>query len=131
MTVHGIRRSALIMLASCAAAAALAETSRPHDGEFVMLDQPAVFYMNPNSGSLKESVQKGQQLVWHLKDKLNERRFQLTNMSVGFLRSETGGQNREQAGQDWWHLRSGLRLLSAGLSSGQKKTSADRSAEVF
>jgi hypothetical protein len=92
MTVHGIRRSALIMLASCAAAAAHAETSRPHDGEFVMLDQPAVFYMNPNSGSLKESVQKGQQLVWHLKDKLNERRFQLTNMSVGFLRSETGGQ---------------------------------------
>jgi hypothetical protein len=36
-----------------------AQTSRPQNGEFVMLDRPAVFDINPNTGSLKESVQKG------------------------------------------------------------------------
>jgi hypothetical protein len=56
------------------------------------LDRPAVFEINPNTGSLKESVQKGQQLVWHPKEKPNEPRFQVTNMSVAFLRSESGGQ---------------------------------------
>jgi hypothetical protein len=57
-----------------------------------MLDRPAVFEINPNTGSLKESVQKGQPLVWHPKEKPNEPRFQVTNMSVAFLRSESGGQ---------------------------------------
>jgi hypothetical protein len=79
-------------LASCAASAAHAQTSRPQNGEFVRLDRPAVFDINPNTGSLKESVQKGQQLVWHPKEKPNEARFQVTNMSVAFLRSESGGQ---------------------------------------
>jgi hypothetical protein len=56
------------------------------------LDRPAVFEINPNTGSLKESVQKGQQLVWHPKEKPNEPRFQVTKISVAFLRSESGGQ---------------------------------------
>jgi hypothetical protein len=91
MKINGTRRAALIILASCAVSAAHAQTSRPN-GEFVMLDRPAVFDINPNTGSLKESVQKGQPLVWHPKEKPNEPRFQVTNMSVAFLRSETGGQ---------------------------------------
>jgi hypothetical protein len=92
MTIKGTRRAALIILASCAASAAHAQTSRPQNGEFVRLDRPAVFDINPNTGSLKESVQKGQPLVWHPKEKPNEPRFQVTNMSVAFLRSESGGQ---------------------------------------
>lgn len=92
MTINGPRRAALIVLASCAASAAHAQTSRPQNGEFVMLDRSAVFDINPNTGSLKESVQKGQQLVWHPKEKPNEPRFQVTNISVAFLRSESGGQ---------------------------------------
>jgi hypothetical protein len=92
MTINGTCRAALIVLASCAAAAAHAQTSRPQNGEFVMLDRPAVFEITPNTGSLKESVQKGQQLVWHPKEKPNEPRFQVTNISVAFLRSESGGQ---------------------------------------
>ena len=43
MTINGTRRVALIILASCAASAAHAQTSRPQNGEFVMLDRPAVF----------------------------------------------------------------------------------------
>jgi hypothetical protein len=92
MTIKWTRRAALIVLASCAASSAHAQTSRPQNGEFVMLDRPAVFDLNPNTGSLKESVQKGQQLVWHPKEKPNEPRFQVTNVSVAFLRSESGGQ---------------------------------------
>jgi hypothetical protein len=91
MTINGSRPAALIVL-SCAASAAHAQTSRLQNGEFVMLDRPAVFDINPNTGSLKESVQKGQPLVWHPKEKPNEPRFQVTNMSVAFLRSESGGQ---------------------------------------
>src|SRR5262249_23517738 len=92
MTINGIRHAALIVLASCVASAAHAQTSRPHNGEFVTLDRPAVFDIDSNSGSLKESVQKGQKLVWHPKEKPNEPRFQVTNMSVAFLRNEAGGQ---------------------------------------
>ena len=92
MTINGTRRAALIILASCAASAAHAQASQTQEGEFVRLDRPAVFDLNPNTGSLKESVQKGQELVWHSKDKPNEARFKVTNMSVAFLRSESGGQ---------------------------------------
>jgi hypothetical protein len=92
MTINVIRRAALIALASCAAFPGYAEPGRAQSGEFVTLDKPAVFEMNPNTGSLKESVQKGQQLVWHPKDKPNEGRFQITNISVAFLREQSGGQ---------------------------------------
>jgi hypothetical protein len=91
MTING-SRAALIVLASCAASPAYAQTSGPQNSEFMMLDRPAVFDINPNTGSLKESVQKGQQLVWHPKEKPNEPRFQVTNISVAFLRNESGGQ---------------------------------------
>jgi hypothetical protein len=83
------RRAALIAFASIAALSANAQTSRPQNAT---LERPAVFEIAPNTGSLKESVQKGQQLVWHPKDKPDDRRFQITNMSVAFLREQTGGQ---------------------------------------
>jgi hypothetical protein len=92
MIINMTRRAALILLAGCAASPALAQASKPQNGEFVRLDRPATFDMNPNTGSLKESVQKGQELVWHPKDKPNEPRFKVTNMAVAFLRSESGGQ---------------------------------------
>src|SRR2546421_8068441 len=109
MTINGTRRAALIILASCAASAAHAQTGRPQNGEFVMLDQPAVFDINPHTGSLKESVQKGQPLVWHPKEKPNEPRFQVTNMSVAFLRSESGGQMKKKVNGN----NSSLRYLTA------------------
>jgi hypothetical protein len=71
------RRAALIAFASCAALSANAQTNSPQNAEFVTLERP---------------VQKGQQLVWHPKDKPDDRRFQITNMSVAFLREQTGGQ---------------------------------------
>src|SRR2546423_10446963 len=70
---------------------ARAQTSRTHDG-FLTLERPAVFEVTPNTGSLKESVQKGQQLVWYPKEKPNEPRFQISNISVAFLREQSGGQ---------------------------------------
>src|SRR5262245_65006771 len=86
------RRAALIGLSTCAALPARAQTNRTREGEFVTLDRPATFDISPNTGSLKESVQKGQQLVWHPKDKPDEPRFQITNIAVAFLREQTGGQ---------------------------------------
>jgi hypothetical protein len=87
------RRAACIGLATCVALPARAQMSRPRDAaEFVTLGRPATFEIAPNTGSLKESVQKGQQLVWHPKEKPNDPRFQITNISVAFLREQSGGQ---------------------------------------
>jgi hypothetical protein len=85
------RRAAFIALATCVAVPAHAQTSR-QNAELVTLDRPAAFEIAPNTGSLKESVQKGQQLVWHQKDKPNDPRFQITNISIAFLREQSGGQ---------------------------------------
>jgi hypothetical protein len=60
--------------------------------DFLTLERPAVFEVTPNTGSLKESVQKGQQLVWYPKEKPNEPRFQISNISLAFLREQSGGQ---------------------------------------
>jgi hypothetical protein len=85
------RRAAFIALATCVAVPAHGQTSR-QNAEFVTLDRPAAFEIAPNTGSLKESVQKGQELVWHPKEKPDDRRFQITNVAVAFLREQTGGQ---------------------------------------
>jgi hypothetical protein len=44
------------------------------------------------TGTLKETVQKQQQLVWRARRSPNERRFELTDMSVALLRNEAPGE---------------------------------------
>ena len=89
------RRTALIMIPALVAAPASGQApeARSKNGaELVELERPAAFEIISHSGSLKETAQGGQDLIWHKKGKSIERRFQLTNVSIAFLRSETGGQ---------------------------------------
>jgi hypothetical protein len=60
--------------------------------ELAVLEKSAVFDVSTTSGSLKESVQNGQDLIWHKKGQSSERFFQISNIAMGLLRSETGGQ---------------------------------------
>src|SRR5262245_64876096 len=94
MTINVTLRTSLIGLSTCAAMPVLAQTTtRPRDAaDSVTLVQPAVFDVAANTGSLKETVQKGQQLVWRRKGGSSDGGFQVTNISVAFLRSESGGQ---------------------------------------
>jgi hypothetical protein len=85
------RSAAFLGLATCIALPASAQASR-QNAESVTLDRPATFEIAPNTGSLKESAQKGQQLVWHPKDKPSDRLFKITDISVAFLREQSGGQ---------------------------------------
>jgi hypothetical protein len=63
----------------------------PDATESVSLEAPTVFDITATSGTLKETVQKGQQLIWVGKGP-NDHRFQVTNISVAFLRNEGGGE---------------------------------------
>src|SRR5262249_59389246 len=54
----------------------------------VSIEQPAVFDVASTTGALKETVQKGQQLVWRARRSPNDRRFELADMSVALLRNE-------------------------------------------
>ena len=56
------------------------------------VEQSAVFDVTPVTGTLKETVQKRQQLVWRARRSPNERRFELTDMSVALLRNEAPGE---------------------------------------
>ena len=67
-------------------------SAKPDGGEFAALERPVAFEISPSTGTLKETAQRGQELIWIRKDNPSERRFQVTNISVGFLRSEVGGQ---------------------------------------
>jgi hypothetical protein len=58
----------------------------------VSVEQSAIFDITPATGTLKETVQKEQQLVWRARRSPNERRFQLTDMSVAFLRNQAPGE---------------------------------------
>jgi hypothetical protein len=58
----------------------------------VSIEQSAVFDVTPVTGTLKETVQKRQQLVWRARRSPNERRFELTDMSVALLRNEAPGE---------------------------------------
>ena len=82
-------RIALIALAAFLAGPAHAQ---PAPGQAppnaVSIEQSAVFDVKPATGALKETVQRGQQLVWRARRSTNDRRFGLTDMSVAFLRSE-------------------------------------------
>jgi hypothetical protein len=68
-----------------------AQTSQPPPNA-VSIEQSAVFDVTPVTGSLKETVQKRQQLVWRARRSPNERRFELTDMSVALLRNEATGE---------------------------------------
>jgi hypothetical protein len=96
MTINLTRRTALIGLSSFVASQVRAQTnpptnSTPDAAEPVSLEAPAVFDITPTTGTLKETVQKGQQLIWRGKGP-NDRRFQVTDISVAFLRNEGGGE---------------------------------------
>jgi len=58
----------------------------------VSLEQPAIFEITPISGTLKETVQQGQQLIWRGRGGPNDRRFQVTNISIAFLRNGAAGE---------------------------------------
>jgi hypothetical protein len=45
------------------------------------LEKPVLFDISTTSGSLKESVQNGQELVWHRKGEPAGRFFQITNIA--------------------------------------------------
>ena len=90
-----LRRVALVGLMAFAASPIHAQTTNragPDGAGAVELERPAVFDLLPRTGSLKETVQKGQALVWRGKEGDKERQFQVDNISVAFLRSETGSQ---------------------------------------
>jgi len=92
MTINVTRRAAVVGLSTCIALPARAQTpTRPKDAEgFATLEQPATFEIAANTGSLKETVQKGQQLVWRPKGGASDGGFRVNNISVAFLRSERG-----------------------------------------
>ena len=74
-----------------AARAQQGQTSQPPPNA-VSIEQSAVFDVTPVTGTLKETVQKQQQLVWRARRSPNERRFELTDMSVALLRNEASGE---------------------------------------
>ena len=91
------RRTALVGMSTCLALPVRAQTPPTRSGtsegeEFAVLEQPVSFDIASSGGSLKETVQKGQELIWHRKEQSSDRRFQISNISVAFLRTETGGQ---------------------------------------
>jgi hypothetical protein len=93
MPIYLFRCVALIGLVTLFARAVYAQpapTEPPPNA--VSVEQSAMFDVTAVSGSLKETVQKEQQLVWLARRTPNERRFQLTDMSVALLRNQaTGG----------------------------------------
>jgi hypothetical protein len=90
MSTDLIPRIALIAFAAFLASPAHAQPAAPGQPppNAVSIEQAAVFDVTPASGALKETVQKGQQLVWRARRSPNDRRFELADMSVAFLRSQ-------------------------------------------
>ena len=97
MTVHHLtRRTALIAFSACIAPvraqSSLPNRPKPDALEFAELEKPAMFDLASISGNLKETIQKGQKLVWLRKESQTDRAFQLSKISVGLIRSQIGDQ---------------------------------------
>jgi hypothetical protein len=97
MTINLTRLAILAGLSIFVASAARAQpvqpgNAKPDPAEFAALERPVAFEISANTGTLKETAQRGQELIWVRKDNPSDRRFQVTNISVGFLRSDAGGQ---------------------------------------
>src|SRR5260370_1502858 len=86
-------RTALVALAAFLASPAHGQRApgqaRPNA---VSIEQSAVLDVTPVTGALKEAAQRGQELVWRARRSPNDRRFELTDMSVAFVRSEAPTQ---------------------------------------
>jgi hypothetical protein len=88
------RRTALVGLSAFAAVPVRAQSKKDsaRQGSGVAtLQKAAVFELDQKSGTVKETIQKEQQLIWHLKERQNEPTIQISNISVAFIRSGTGG----------------------------------------
>jgi hypothetical protein len=95
MIVSLARLAALIGLSAFVAFPLHAQTSpnsKADSVEAVTLAQPIIFEITPSTGSLKETVQKGQQLAWRRWDSPDDPKFQVTNIAVAFLRNEPTGE---------------------------------------
>src|ERR1700681_4517871 len=95
MTTKVTRRAAIIGLSAVAAMPVRAQSPknspRP-SADLAALEKPAVFELDQKSGTLKETIQKEQELFWHLKESPGDRTIQISNISIAFIRSDTGGQ---------------------------------------
>jgi hypothetical protein len=104
MSINLIRRITLIALPILLSLPAYAQAPEgtpapesrpgPENEEAVSVEQAATFEVSPASGTLKETVQKGQQLTWRGRGSPGERRFEVTNISVAFLRNEAPSEVR-------------------------------------
>ncbi|HEY7661682.1 MAG TPA: hypothetical protein VH934_01020 [Xanthobacteraceae bacterium] len=91
---HVTRRAALLALSAMAASPLRAQPAgKPQSAgaETAELEQPAVLDITPKTGSLKETVQKGQALIWRQKQG-QQRLFRVDSISVALLRDVTGTQ---------------------------------------
>lgn len=95
MIVSLARLAVLIGLSAFVAFPLHAQTSpnsKADSVEAVTLAQPIIFEITPSTGSLKETVQRGQQLAWRRWDSPDDPKFQVTNIAVAFLRNEPTGE---------------------------------------
>ena len=67
------------------------QTSQPLPNG-VSIERSVLFDLTPITGTLKETVQKRQQLLWRARRSPNESRFEITDMSVALLRNEATGE---------------------------------------